>query len=154
MGIPFSREINAAFEQVTPLVQSAYEVLETTKNIALILMGIQILTVILLSMILLCLIGLLFTLSPELARERQLLVAPVLKWLASWSVTTSGFRKSIAGVLVGVFGIAGFGFLFYIYYMRNVEDATIENQAGGDDENESSKKGKDVEAIKRGESKQ
>ncbi|KAK3722429.1 hypothetical protein LTR37_002421 [Vermiconidia calcicola] len=125
MGIPFSREINAAFEQVTPLVQSAYEVLETTKNIALILMGIQILTVILLSMILLCLIGLLFTLSPELAR-----------------------------VLVGVFGIAGFGFLFYIYYMRNVEDATIENQAGGDDENESSKKGKDVEAIKRGESKQ
>ena len=84
MGIPYSREINAAFQQVTPLVAAAYEVLQTTKNIAIVLLFIQIITVALLSVILLSLLGLLYTLNPDLAEEREQLVTPVMHWLASW----------------------------------------------------------------------
>jgi hypothetical protein len=152
MGIPYSREINAAFEQVTPLVQSAYEVLDTTKNIAVFLAYLQVLIAITLILILFCMVGLLFTLNPDLERERQLLVTPVMKWIAGFSVTGSGHRKSIAGGLVSLFLLAGFGFWFYVYYVRNVEDPTIENGVADAPENEM--KGKDVEAIKRGESKQ
>ena len=92
MGIPYSKEINKAFEelnkaygQVTPLVAAAYEVLETTKNISLLLAGIQVLTVILLALILLALVGLLITLNPELEEERREFVTPVVHWLAGWA---------------------------------------------------------------------
>ena len=152
MGIPYSREINAAFSQVTPLVQSAYEVLDTTKNIAVFLAYLQVLIAVTLLLILFCMIGLLFTLNPDLEKERQLLVTPVMKWIAGWSVTSSGHRKSIAGGLVTLFLLAGAGFWFYVYYVRNVEDPTIEN--GVADPPESEMKGEDVEAIKRGEAKQ
>ncbi|KAI9692835.1 MAG: hypothetical protein M1822_004829 [Bathelium mastoideum] len=84
MGIPYSREINSAFEQVTPLVAAAYELLSTIKNIAILLAFIQILTVILLTFILVSLLGLLYTLNPDLAAERQQLVTPVMRWLAGW----------------------------------------------------------------------
>ncbi|KAL9090730.1 MAG: hypothetical protein Q9165_005218 [Trypethelium subeluteriae] len=84
MGIPYSREINAAFEQVTPLVAAAYEVLSTIKNIAILLSAIQILTVILLTLILVSLLGLLYTLNPDLEKERKQLVTPVMQWLAGW----------------------------------------------------------------------
>ena len=156
MGIPFSREINAAFEQVTPLVQAAYEVLETTKNIALILLAIQVMTIITLLLMLLALVGLLITMNPELERERKLLVTPVMKWIASWSMTASGHPMSVAGLIVGSFALAGFAFLFYVYWTRKVADATIENEAEArdKDENEALKKGKDVDAIKKGEAKQ
>jgi hypothetical protein len=66
MGIPYSREINAAFEQVTPLVAAGYKVLRTTKNISIILAIIQVLTVIFLGLILLALIALLYTVNPDL----------------------------------------------------------------------------------------
>ena len=152
MGIPYSREINAAFNQVTPLVASAYEVLDTTKNIALFLAGLQIVVAISLILILLAMIGLLFTLNPDLETERKELVTPVMKWIAGFSLTSGGHRKSIAGGLVTLFILAGVGFYFYVYYMRNVEDATIENQNADAPENEM--KGKDVEAIKQGKAKQ
>lgn len=152
MGIPYSKEINAAFNQVTPLVASAYEVLDTTKNIAIFLACLQVLISITLLAILLAMIGLLFTLNPDLEYERRLLVTPAMKWIAGWSMTSSGHRKSIAGAVVGLFALAGFGFLFYVYYIRQVEDATIENEAADDPGNEM--KGKDVEAIKRGDAKQ
>ena len=49
MGIPYSREINKAFGelnkaygQVTPLIEAAYEVLETTKNISLLVAAVQV----------------------------------------------------------------------------------------------------------------
>lgn len=114
MGIPYSREINAAFEQVTPLVQAAYETLETTKNIALILLGLQIAVFITLLFSLLALVGLLFTLNPDLEKERKSFVTPVMKWMASWSMTSAGYRRSIAGVLVGLFTLIGLGFLAYV----------------------------------------
>ena len=87
MGIPYSREINAAFDQVTPLVAAAYEVLQTTKNIAILLACIQVTTVVLLTLILFALFGLLFTLNPDLDQERQQLVTPVMQWMASWVYT-------------------------------------------------------------------
>ena len=92
MGIPYSKEINKAFEelnkaygQVTPLVAAAYDVLETTKNISLLLAGIQVLTVILLGFILLTLVGLLITMNPDLEEERTKFVTPVARWLAGWA---------------------------------------------------------------------
>ena len=83
MGIPYSREINSAFEQVTPLVAAAYEVLQTTKNIAILLAVVQITTVVLLTLILVCLLGLLYTMNPDLETERKQLVTPVMRWLTS-----------------------------------------------------------------------
>ena len=152
MGIPYSREINSAFEQVTPLVASAYEVLQTTKNIAILLAWIQITTVVLLTLILLALVGLLFTMNPDLDKERKAIVTPVMKWVASWVLKSSGTRKSIAGLLIILFALSGFGFLAYVYYVRNVEDATVENEVGGDVTQE--KRGKDVDALKKGDTKQ
>ena len=103
MGIPYSREINTAFVelnkaygQVTPLVAAAYEVLETSKNITLLVAGIQILNTILLSMILMCMLGLLITMNPDLDNERKELITPVMLWIAGWA----GLAKRIAGTVV------------------------------------------------------
>ena len=105
MGIPYSRQINAAFDQVTPLVASAYEVLQTTKNISLLLAAIQILTVILLALILVVLLGIAYSVNPDLDRERKALVTPALRWLAGR--VERGVRSRLwwglgALVLVGV----------------------------------------------------
>ncbi|KAE8452575.1 hypothetical protein EG329_013834 [Mollisiaceae sp. DMI_Dod_QoI] len=82
MGIPYSRQIHLAFDQVTPLVGAGFKVLQTTKNITFLLAGIQILTVLLLGCILIVLFAVLITVSPDLERERQELVTPAAKWLA------------------------------------------------------------------------
>ncbi|KAF2259283.1 hypothetical protein CC78DRAFT_503461, partial [Lojkania enalia] len=82
MGIPYSREINAAFEQVTPLVAAGFKVLRTTKNISILLAAIQVLTVLCLFLILLTLIALLYSVNPDLEDERQRLVTPFFIWLA------------------------------------------------------------------------
>src|ERR1700712_2972159 len=79
MGIPYSRQINTAFDQVTPLVAQGFEVLETTKNIAILLAWIQVLTVMLLALILSALIALLVTMNPDLEAERQAFLTPIMK---------------------------------------------------------------------------
>lgn len=84
MGIPYSREINSAFEQVTPLVAAGFEVLQTTKNISILLACIQVLTVVFLAMILVALFGLICAINPDLKDERDYLVTPTIQWLASW----------------------------------------------------------------------
>jgi len=84
MGIPYSKQINAAFEQVTPLVAAGFEVLQTTKDIAILLACIQVLTVGILALILVALFGLLLTMNPDLEYERQQLVTPTLKYVSSW----------------------------------------------------------------------
>ena len=115
MGIPYSREINKAFEelnqaygQVTPLIESAYDVLETTKNISLVLLAIQILTVLLLGLILLALVGLLITMNPDLDQERKELVTPVLRWVAGWArigKTAIGWTGVVSTlVVIGIVG--------------------------------------------------
>lgn len=103
-------------------------------------------------LILLSLIGLLFTLNPDLETERRQLVTPVMKWIAGFSMTASGHRKSIASALVSFFLLVGAGFWIYVYYMRTVEDPSIDNEKTDDPENEM--KGEDVEAIKKGETTQ
>ncbi|KAJ9617001.1 hypothetical protein H2200_000722 [Cladophialophora chaetospira] len=84
MGLPYSKQINAAFDQVTPLVQAGFEVLQTTKDIAVFLAVLQVVVAITLLLILLVLIALLFSVNPDLEKERAELVTPAMKWLASW----------------------------------------------------------------------
>jgi hypothetical protein len=66
MGIPYSREINAAFDQVTPLVAAGFKVLKTTKNISILLAVIQVLTVLFLALILWVMIALVYCVNPDL----------------------------------------------------------------------------------------
>jgi len=148
MGIPYSKQINAAFDQVTPLVASAFEVLQTTKNIAILLAVIQVCTVILLLLILLALIGLLFTMNPDLETERRILVTPAMQWLASWTIEASEKRKSFIGGLSLVLAIVGFVVWVRICHVRKVEE--VEEDASKDD---SGKKGEDFDAIKKGDTK-
>ena len=149
MGIPYSKQINAAFDQVTPLVASAFEVLQTTKNIAILLAFIQVCTVILLLLILLALVGLLFTMNPDLETERRILVTPAMQWLASWTIEASEKRKSFIGSLSLVLAIVGFVVWVRICYVRKVEE--VEEDASKDD---SGKKGEDFDAKKKGDTKQ
>jgi predicted membrane protein len=111
MGIPYSRQINAAFDQVTPLVAQGYRVLETTKNIAILLALIQVLTVALLSLILTALIALLITMNPKLANERDIFVTPTMKMLVHQGAlvvwATGGavvFGAMIGGLYLAIFG--------------------------------------------------
>jgi hypothetical protein len=73
MGIPYSREINAAFEQVTPLVAAGFKVLKTTKNISILLAVIQVLTVLFLALILVVLLGILYSVNPDLEVRNEAL---------------------------------------------------------------------------------
>lgn len=75
MGIPYSREINAAFEQVTPLVAAGFKVLRTMKDISILLAVIQVLTVLFLAMILFVLVLLLYSVNPDL--EVRLILFPI-----------------------------------------------------------------------------
>jgi len=79
MGIPYSRQINAAFDQVTPLVAQAYAVLDVTKNIAILLAVIQVVSVLLLAMILSALVAIIIAVTPDLEEERKTLVTPTIK---------------------------------------------------------------------------
>lgn len=112
MGIPYSREINAAFDQVTPLVAAGFEVLQTTKNIAILLACIQVLTTLLLLLILFALLGLLFTMNPELEKEREQLVTPIMQWVASWILTYGRAANWLLRVVI-MGSIAGVGWFLW-----------------------------------------
>jgi hypothetical protein len=123
MGIPYSREINAAFEQVTPLVAAGFKVLKTTRNISILLAVIQVLTVLLLGLILGVGILLCYSLNPDLevsiasplppphssrpnmsgqrnaVKERKQIATPFLRWLAG--ITVWSIVKGAVSVLVG-----------------------------------------------------
>lgn len=71
MGIPYSRQINAAFEQVTPLVAAGFKVLRTTRDISILLAVIQVLTVFFLSLILSALVVLCYCVNPDLEVRRR-----------------------------------------------------------------------------------
>ncbi|KAF2651416.1 hypothetical protein K491DRAFT_719839 [Lophiostoma macrostomum CBS 122681] len=110
MGIPYSREINAAFDQVTPLVAAGFKVLKTTKNISILLAVIQVLTVLFLALILWVMIALVYCVNPDLEAERRTLVTPIFQRLAH--VTFIGILESIAAALVGFGGFVAMGFFF------------------------------------------
>ncbi|KAI7494971.1 hypothetical protein KC367_g7734 [Hortaea werneckii] len=92
MGIPYSREINQAFDQVAPLVAATLDVLQTSKNITYLLAAVQVLNAVLLLIAVVSLLGLLITVNPDLAEERRALVTPVVKHLASWVMPGSEGR--------------------------------------------------------------
>jgi lysylphosphatidylglycerol synthetase-like protein (DUF2156 family) len=111
MGIPYSRQINTAFDQVTPLVAQGFQVLETTKNIAILLAWIEVLTVVLLALILIALLALLVTMNPDLANEREAFVTPTLKALLHqgafvlWATTSALlFGGMISGLYFAIHG--------------------------------------------------
>ncbi|KAF9700105.1 hypothetical protein EKO04_002075 [Ascochyta lentis] len=113
MGIPYSREINAAFEQVTPLVAAGFKVLRTTKNISIVLAVIQVLTVLFLGLILAMLVVLLYCVNPDLEEERKTIITPRLRALAH--VSLFSFLRTLgtsALVLAGVAYAAWRAFLF------------------------------------------
>lgn len=117
MGIPYSKQINAAFDSVTPLVAEGFQVLQTTKNIALLAAGVQIFTAIILTFISLILIALLITMNPDLKEERDFLVTPVVKWAAQrvmgmrfyWRSALIGSLIVLLGCAIGAVAAVGFG---------------------------------------------
>ena len=102
MGIPYSREINNAFNQVTPLVAAGFQVLQTTKDISILLAVIQVLTCVFLGAILIAIIGLICTVNPDLEKEKDELVTPTIQWLAGWVFSYGGTVSWLLRVLVVV----------------------------------------------------
>ncbi|CAE7022783.1 hypothetical protein PTTW11_03482 [Pyrenophora teres f. teres] len=121
MGLPYSRQINAAFDQVTPLVAAGFKVLRTTRDISILLAVIQVLTVILLGFILVALILLLYTVNPDLEVERQQIITPWLRYLAT--ITVFSVVKTVVwvGVAVGGCGIAVWHFCLAKKWVEDVE---------------------------------
>ena len=102
MGLPYSKEIRGALDQVTPLVAAGFEVLQTTKNIAILVTCVQVATVVCLVFILFALIGLLFTMNPDLEQERRELVTPVMRYLGSWLLTYGRLLKYLLNIFIVV----------------------------------------------------
>ncbi|KAF2160193.1 hypothetical protein M409DRAFT_60113 [Zasmidium cellare ATCC 36951] len=149
MGIPYSKQINAAFDQVTPLVAEGFEVLQTTRNITFLLAEIQVATVILLFLLLIATLMLLITNNPDMETERKALVTPVMKWICSWMMSSSGNRRIGFTVAVGLVVAVGVAYAHYWYYFREtgvVEEEPSETVDGAE--------GKDVDAIKEGKASQ
>ncbi|KAH7083922.1 hypothetical protein FB567DRAFT_581394 [Paraphoma chrysanthemicola] len=121
MGLPYSRQINAAFEEVTPLVAAGFKVLQTTRNISIILAVVQILTVFLLFAILLVGIGIMYCVNPDLEHERQYLVTPILRRIAS--ITIFGIIRSLlsTGAVLGVTAYAMWRLFLAKQWLRDVE---------------------------------
>ena len=154
MGLPYSKQIHAAFDQVTPLVAAGFQVLQTTKNISILLAVIQVLTVIFLAMILTAMLGLLITMNPDMERERQELVTPIMKWLAGLFIALDQIKKSaMVVVLVVAAGcvIGSLGGIWYTARDPTLQEELEEGMEGGDSKELT---GEDIEAIKKGESRQ
>jgi len=105
MGIPYSKQINLAFDQVTPLVGAGFEVLQTTRNITYLLAAIQVLTAVFLGLILATLLALIITVNPDLETERKSIVTPVIKWLAG----SVGWLKVGAWIIILGAGLGAIG---------------------------------------------
>ena len=120
MGLPYSKQINEAFDQVTPLVAEGFKVLETTKNISILLATIQVLNTIFLLLILAALVALLIIANPDLENERRLLITPTLQWFTAW-VTDRSSRRYLALVISVVVGGVFVGAFGALYMMRKTE---------------------------------
>jgi hypothetical protein len=118
MGLPYSKQINSAFDQVTPLVAYGFRVLETSRDIAILVALIQVFTCLLLGWILLALLAILITVNPDLERERQAIVTPTMKWFASW-VRDPQDRKWLEVVLFVILGGVVLGTWAGCYMMKD-----------------------------------
>lgn len=143
MGIPYSRQINAAFEQVTPLVAEGFEVLQTTRNITFLLAEIQVATVVLLFLLLVATLMLLVTNNPDMEQERQALVTPVMKWICSWMMSSSGKRRYGLIAVTVVMVMLGLVYVHYWYYFK--ETVAVEELPG---KSVDRMEGEEVDAMK------
>ncbi|KAH8702745.1 hypothetical protein GQ44DRAFT_783773 [Phaeosphaeriaceae sp. PMI808] len=143
MGLPYSRQINAAFEQVTPLVAAGFKVLRTTRDISILLAVIQVLTVVLLSMILMALLALMYCINPDLEYERRYLITPWLQNIAQ--ITILSIVKSTISTFL-VLGATGFVVWKLFIVKKWVEDVEYEGNVDANEvlenfeENEKEKK--------------
>jgi ABC-type xylose transport system permease subunit len=90
-------------------VAAGFKVLQTTKNITFLLAAIQILTTVSLGLILITLLALIITVNPDLEHERQVLVTPVMRWLADsvmqyWRWVQVSLWTVIIGAVLGAVG--------------------------------------------------
>ncbi|AEO64797.1 uncharacterized protein THITE_2111146 [Thermothielavioides terrestris NRRL 8126] len=129
MGLPYSKQIHHAFDQVTPLVVAGFRVLETSRDIAILVALIQVVTCLLLAVILLAALALLITVNPDLEPERQAIVTPVIRWLASW-VSSPEDRKWLELVVFVVLGGVFLGSWAGYYVMR--DPVVIQEERIGD----------------------
>ncbi|SPQ20715.1 46c81247-bbb5-4121-9623-8632333c0cc1 [Thermothielavioides terrestris] len=129
MGLPYSKQIHHAFDQVTPLVVAGFRVLETSRDIAILVALIQVVTCLLLAVILLAALALLITVNPDLEPERQAIVTPVIRWLASW-VSSSEDRKWLELVVFVVLGGVFLGSWAGYYVMQ--DPVVIQEERIGD----------------------
>ncbi|OAL46741.1 hypothetical protein IQ07DRAFT_573503 [Pyrenochaeta sp. DS3sAY3a] len=129
MGLPYSRQINAAFEQVTPLVAAGFKVLRTTRDISILLAVIQVLNVFLLWWILVALIMLAYCVNPDLEPERQALITPLLRSLAS--ISPLSILKSVLTTALFA-ALAAFTFYKLILVKQWVADVEYEGNVDAD----------------------
>jgi hypothetical protein len=134
MGIPYSKQINLAFDHVTPLVAAGFKVLQTTRNITYLLAAIQVLTAVFLGLILIALFALIITVSPDLEYERQALVTPAVKWLADEIVLYGRWVKvGLWTVIIGsVIGSAAGWYVTKDAVEVEVKDPEGETEEGDD----------------------
>ncbi|KAI9645112.1 hypothetical protein NHQ30_005846 [Ciborinia camelliae] len=124
MGLPYSKQIHAAFTQsqttmrrlqteVTPLVAAGYPliasgfaVLKTTKNIAVVIAIVQVFTALMLCLQTLVLVAILVCVDTDLREEREKWVSAPLRDLLLWAERWWGVGCWVArlGVLGGVAG--------------------------------------------------
>jgi hypothetical protein len=130
MGIPYSKQINAAFGEVTPLVAAGFHVLRTSRNISILLAVVQIVTVILLGLILIALLALLITVSPDLEHERRTIVTPTVKWMAGLIIDRRWLYVVVFTVFVGV----TLGGLLGWHFTRDTIERNEERGEGGNTE--------------------
>ena len=131
MGIPYSKQINAAFDQVTPLVSAGFEVLQTTKNISILLAAIQVVTVIILAAILLTLLALLISVNPDLEAERAAIVTPVVKWCACWAMPKCEARGRMLVSMIVLVGVVFVGSWVWFSVVTDVKDVAAEEAVDG-----------------------
>ncbi|KAL4728236.1 hypothetical protein ACLX1H_004978 [Fusarium chlamydosporum] len=137
MGMPYSKQVHAAFDQVTPLVAAGFEVLKTTKNIAILLAVIQVLVAIVLTLTLLAILALIYSVNPDLEAERQALVTPCMQWIASWLIeygnAVGWFLKVLVVLCTGGLGV-------FIWYNSTPTFPVAEEPIGENGEDDDEKK--------------
>lgn len=76
MGVPYSKEVDI-------VLSSVQDLLGTVNYVAITLVILHITIVFLLILLLTAVIALIFTMDPNLSKEREALVTPSMKWLAT-----------------------------------------------------------------------
>lgn len=146
MGVPYSKEIDYAFEhlgplvakghqvldsasvQITPLAATGIQVLDTTRSIAIVLFWLQLLSTLAVVLNLVCLVGILITLNPDLEEERRTLVTPVVRWVLRvmwWVVKVPMWVAVLLVHLLRVLGAVAWNWLL------QVEESNGEEGGGG-----------------------